>query len=73
MARQVEQLSLELDWGREPWAGRSPRTLTRGFLRVDNYDRKMQGREAEAFVDAAQWTMFLQGTPSRQVSARHSR
>jgi len=61
-----EQLSLALDWGREPWAGKSPRTLTKGFrvasCVVDNSVVGCPSREADRFgVDPAQLMFFLQG------------
>ena len=32
LLRDGDQLLLELDWGREPWQGRSPRLLTKAGL-----------------------------------------
>jgi len=59
-----EQLELALNWGREPWGGRSPRSLTRGYCVVDNSDVRCEAaRLDEKIVRAAQFTMFLQGTP----------
>ena len=60
-----EQLLLELDWGREPWNGVSPRHLTRGSCVVDKSDVKSESREAGRFdVDPAQYMIFLKGSPS---------
>ncbi len=60
-----EQLELDLDWGREPWYGVSPRYLTRGASVVDNSEISCASREAQRFgADPAQLTMFLKGTPN---------
>ena len=63
-----EQFTLELDWGREPWGGVSPRALTYaartgiGTCVVDNFDVQSPGREAkENLATAAQIIFFLQG------------
>ena len=59
------QYSLALDWGKEPWQGRTPRSLTkvaRGTCVVDKSDVGWASREAERFdADPAQLTLFLQG------------
>ncbi len=61
--RRGEQLSLPLDWGKEPWGGRSPRALTRGSCVVDKSEVGCPSREAQRFgTDPAQFTMFLEGT-----------
>ncbi len=58
-----EQLSLALDWGREPWEGVSPRYLTKGSCIVDNSVVGCPSREAlESYVDPRQLTAFLKGT-----------
>jgi len=64
-----EQLTLALDWGREPWHGVSPRYLTKlvlaGTCVVDKSEIGCPSREAQRFApDPAQLTMFLQGTPN---------
>ena len=47
MANEVdEQLDLPLDWGREPWGGRSPRSLIHGYCVVDNLEVGCPSREA---------------------------
>ena len=57
-----EQLVLELDWGREPWEGVSPRHLARGSCGVDNFDVKSESGDANGSdVDPAQFTLFLEG------------
>ena len=57
-----EQLELALDWGREPWGGRSPRALTRGSCVVDKSDVGCPSREAHrSGVDPAQYTLYLKG------------
>ncbi len=60
------QLLLELDWGSEPWAGRTPRSLTkvaRGVsCVVDKSEVGCPSREAfRIATDPAQWTFFLKG------------
>ena len=60
------QLALALDWGREPWDGRSPRSLTRGSCGVDNSDVRCTSREAPDVGDPAQWLIFLEGKPFNQ-------
>ena len=63
-AREVihgEQLQLDLDWGKEPWEGVSPRHLTRGSCVVDNSVVRCTSREALGMFDPAQLTLFLQG------------
>jgi len=60
-----DQLTLALEWGREPWGGWSPRSLTKGAGVVDNSVVGCPSREAQRFdVDPAQFTAFLKGTPS---------
>ncbi len=60
-----EQLQLALDWGKEPWEGRAPRSLTRiarGTCGVDNSEVGCPSREAQRFgPDPAQFTLFLKG------------
>ncbi len=57
-----DQLSLALDWGREPWEGYAPRYLTKGACVVDNSEVGCPSREAQRFgTDPAQLTLFLQG------------
>ena len=61
------QLDLPLDWGREPWAGVSPRHLTRGSCVVDNFVVRCPSREATEVCelsDPAQFLIFLQGSPN---------
>ncbi len=56
------QLDLALDWGREPWGGRSPRSLTKGSCVVDNSEVGCPSREAQRIgPDPAQFTLFLKG------------
>ncbi len=60
-----EQLELKLEWA-EPWEGRSPRSLTRGYCVVDNSSVKCKSGDANGSfvqVDPAQLTAFLKGTP----------
>ena len=60
--RDGEQLLLELDWRGEPWAGVSPRYLTKGSCSVDNFSVGCPSREAHgADADPAQFTLFLKG------------
>jgi len=64
-SRRGEQLELALEWGKEPWEGRSPRSLTRGSCVVDNSDVECESREAQRIaMDPAQWKIFLKGNPS---------
>ena len=66
------QFALALDWGREPWNGVSPRYLTKGYPKigygtcvVDKSEVGCPSREAhDEITDAAQFTMFLKGTPN---------
>ena len=68
-SRRGEQLELPLDWGREPWGGRSPRVLTRGSCVVDKSAVRCRSREAQrSDADPAQYTMFL--SSSRENSFR---
>jgi len=63
------QLSLALDWGREPWNGFCPRSLARcnSSLRiVDNSDTLAEAArrvEIGEPPDPAQLTLFLKGNP----------
>ena len=64
-----DQLELALEWGRQPWAGASPRSLTRvargESCVVDKSDVGCPSREAlRSDPDPAQFTMFLKGTQS---------
>ena len=64
--RVGEQLVLALDWGQEPWAGCSPRSLTKvargASCVVDNSVVGCQSREARWLgPDPAQLTLFLKG------------
>ncbi len=55
-----DQLSLPLDWGREPWDGYAPRYLTS----VDNLLRFCEpATETLIITDPAQTTLFLKGNP----------
>ncbi len=55
-----EQLKLELDWGREPWSGVSPRHLTRGSCVVDKSEVGCPSREALRFaVNPAQLQLCI--------------
>ena len=60
-----DQLSLDLDWGKEPWQGQSPRSLTKALVAaggVDNFVVRCPSREAQRFdPDPAQFTLFLKG------------
>ncbi len=56
-----EQLVLRLSWGREPWAGVSPRYLTRGSCVVDKSDVGCPSREALGPLEAAQLQFFTKG------------
>ncbi len=65
----VVQLFLALDWGPEPWHGRSPRSLTKGFREascvVDKSSVKCQSREAQRIgTDPAQLQICLEGNPN---------
>ena len=64
-SRVGEQLLLALDWGKEPWQGRTPRSLTkiaRGTCVVDKSEVGWPSREAQCFgTDPAQFTLFLKG------------
>ena len=60
------QLELALDWGSEPWQGRTPRSLTKvgrgASCVVDKSEVGCPSREAHWIrPDAAQLTFFLQG------------
>ena len=57
---RTEQLLLELDWGREPWNGYSPRVLTTGYsVRINAKAARLE--EIADRSDPAQLTFFLQG------------
>ena len=62
---RLEQLEFELDWGTEPWAGVSPRHLTRGSCVVDKSAVECKSREAidesASGGDPAQLVFFLKG------------
>ena len=65
---RTAQLSLGLDWSKEPWNGFSPRWLRRALLNVEKSRTFAKpATVAEDYVDPAQLTMFLQGTPYEQV------
>ncbi len=57
------QLELALK-GAAPWDGRSPRSLTRGYLQFVEKSRTFAkpATVMPTFTDPAQLTMFLQGT-----------
>ena len=65
-----EQLTLALDWGKEPWSGVRPRYLTRlyreGTCGVDNSVVGCPSREAQRFgMDPAQLLFYISdGDPS---------
>ena len=71
-----EQLELELDWGRQPWSGASPRALAQEivearifrYVRTCGVDKSEVGcpsREALRFgPDPAQFTAYLKGNPN---------
>jgi len=66
-----DQLSLPLDWGREPWAGVAPRRLTKphrgATCVVDNSVVGCPSREAQRFdPDPAQLTLFVSGVPEKE-------
>jgi len=55
-----EQLELALDWGKEPWSGRTPRSLTKGACVVDNSVVGCPSREAQRFVpEPAQLKLYI--------------
>ena len=56
------QLELPLE-GASPWDGRSPRSLTRSYLRYVDKSRTIAepARVVEKFPDPAQFQCFLQG------------
>ncbi len=63
-----EQLQLQMDWGREPWNGFRPRSLTRGWrlwktlLRDADFRSKLpESARTDASGDPAQLTLFLKG------------
>ncbi len=68
----MAQLSLELDWGREPWSGFRPRCLTKGYevwLRYVDKSRMLPepARDPMEFTDPAQLTAWVSSTPSKEV------
>jgi len=67
--RQVigDQLEFDLDWGKEPWQGRSPRSLSKGACVVDNSVVGCPSREAQRFGPfPAQFTLFVSGVPEKE-------
>jgi len=59
-----EQLTLALDWGKEPWQGRTPRSLTKvargATCGVDNSVVGCPSREAQRFgTDPAQLVFYI--------------
>jgi len=55
-----DQLVLPLEWGREPWEGWSPRSLTAGACVVDNSVVGCPSREAQRYdPDPAQYTCYI--------------
>ena len=63
MGRLPEQWSLDLDWGRTPWQGRTPRSLTKVALAAcGKLPYVVEAREgSEDFTDPAQYLLFLKG------------
>jgi len=62
--RRGEQLELPLNWGAEPWEGRSPRSLSRGSCVIEKSVVESESGDAtEDFTDAAQLTLFPEGNP----------
>jgi len=62
-----EQLELALDWGRTPWQGRTPRSLSRGAGVVDNSAVDCQSGDANRLVlEPAQFTLFVSGVPEKE-------
>ncbi len=59
-----EQLELALK-GAAPWDGRSPRSLTKSFLRFVEKSRTFAkpATVMPTFTDPAQLTIFLEGSP----------
>ncbi len=45
------------EWRREPWAGKSPRTLTKGFIPL--FLRREPQKDGRFFVDPNQVDMWL--------------
>ncbi len=65
-----DQRLLELDWGKEPWAGVSPRYLTRGSCVVDNSEVGCPSREAQRIgTDPAQLLLCI--STSFKKEAQH--
>ncbi len=64
------QLVLELDWGREPWAGLRPRCLTREYLRnVDNSDTLPEAaRRMVQYRDPHQLQLCVNTSFKKEVS-----
>jgi len=57
------QLSLRLEWGREPWEGRSPRGLTRASKAL--FLRREPQKDDRFFVDPDQYDLFRAAIPGR--------
>ncbi len=71
MTADCVQLELELEWGGEPWLGRSPRSLTKvglaGLARlriVDKCGMMAEPARADEIGDPRQYLALLQGGPS---------
>ena len=56
-----EQLSLSLDWGREPWLGFRPRSLVKGYLRDVDKSRTLleAARRDDRSCDPRQLTLWV--------------
>ena len=65
----MDQLLLDLDWGREPWSGLRPRCLTRRYLQdVDKSDTLSEPATVnESFTDPAQYQMLIHSAPPKEV------
>ncbi len=65
LPRVGDQLELQLK-GAAPWDGKSPRSLTRAYLRYVDKSRKMDepARADDFYPDPAQYVIFLQGSPN---------
>jgi len=55
-----EQLTLCLDWGREPWSGQSPRMLTTHYS-PRKLPEAARPEDQIEWCDPAQYTLFLKG------------
>ena len=66
LAAPSDQLLLDLDWGREPWHGFTPRALTSGYLRFVDKSRMFAkpATVAEEFTDPAQLMISIHGEPN---------